>query len=1043
MRRRSTSKSRGEDDADSCRGFAVAAMCAVAFCGIASCSLWAAETDVSFVADVAPILERRCLECHNGDLHEGGLSLTTASDLRSGGDSGDALAASDAESSLLWLYVTGDNPEMPKSGRPLQTAEVETLRRWIDAGAAWPDDVKLQDKSLADLDWWSLRPLTRPPLPELTAREAARARTPIDHFVIAKLREHGWQLAPPADRRTVARRLFFDLTGLPPTPGEMQRFLEDPSPTAYDRLVDRLLASPRYGERWARHWLDVVKYADTCGYDKDKLREHAWPYRDYVVRSFNDDKSYTRFVHEQLAGDVLFPGSPDGILGLGFIAAGPWDFIGHVEVPEAKIDGKIARHIDRDEMVSNTLNTFASTTIQCARCHNHKFDPITQQHYYNLQSVFAAVDRAERTYDLDPQVELRRRDWTERRQAAERHLADLLRAISEAGGSELASIEQRIAELRPLATRAKKSPAFGYHSALATSADTLKWVQVDLGSRQPIDRIVLRPCHDDFAGIGAGFGFPVRYRIEVSDAPDFPPAATRVVIDRTADDQPNPGLAPVEFHLPDQRTGSSSTDDASKPPGAPQASARYVRLTATRLAERKHDYMLALAELQVLDNAGENIAQRAAVAALDSIEAPVRWSRANLTDGQWATAEDAAAATQLASAERQRHEILAAIETPQRLARREALQQEIEQAERELARLPGGRPVYAAATDFEPRGNFQPTRGRPRSVHVLHRGNVLDPRAAARPGAIPVFADEPSEFDLPDEHPEGARRAALALWLTRERHPLTWRSIVNRIWQHHFGQGLVATPNDFGRMGQPPTHPELLDWLAVEFRDGGQSMKQLHRMLVTSAVYRQASNHADLPAASGVASPATQDANNRLLWRFHRRRLSAEEVRDAILSVSGRFDLHMGGPGFYLFELEKADHSPHFEYHKFDPSDPASHRRSIYRFVVRSQPDPYMTTLDCADSSQSTPRRDETLTSLQALSLLNNKFNLTMASYFADRLRQERATLDTQIERAMQLIAARSPTPAERAALSAYGRQHGLENLCRVLLNLSEFIFVD
>jgi len=250
---------------------------------------------------------------------------------------------------------------------------------------------------------WSLQPLQQPAIPHFSASNPADAN-PIDAFVRAKLDEKGLQRAPPADRRTLIRRLYFDLTGLPPTPEQIDAFVADPDPRAYAKLVDHLLDSPRYGERWARHWLDVVHYGETHGYDKDKPRPNAWPYRDYVIRAFNEDKPYARFVQEQLAGDVLFPGTRDGIEALGFIAAGPWDLIGHEEVPETKIDGKIARHLDRDDMVMNTMQTFNSLTVQCAQCHDHKFDPIAQADYYRLQAVFAAIDRTNKKYDPDPAV---------------------------------------------------------------------------------------------------------------------------------------------------------------------------------------------------------------------------------------------------------------------------------------------------------------------------------------------------------------------------------------------------------------------------------------------------------------------------------------------------------------------------------------------------------------------------------------------------------------------------------------------------------------
>ncbi|MGD9858185.1 MAG: DUF1549 domain-containing protein, partial [Planctomycetaceae bacterium] len=364
---------------------------------------------------VASILTHRCLRCHNDVDRKGDLALHTAEDLAAQG----LVDPRNPGNSRFMQAVTPESsapPSMPKDGNPLTPTELLALSRWIESGAQWPEGRRLDDPIVSDFDWWSLKPIERPAVPEFDRPSAEQAwiRTPVDAFIIAALKERGLSHSAEADKRTLIRRVTYDLTGLPPAPEEVRDFLHDSDPLAYERVVDRLLASPRYGERWARHWLDVVKYADTCGYDKDKLRPNAWPYRDYVIRSFNEDKPYARFVEEQIAGDVLFPGSADGLLALGFIAAGPWDFIGHVEVPESKIDGQEARNLDRDDMVSNTLNTFCSVTIQCARCHNHKFDPFTQEHYYGLQAVFAAVDRADRPYEVDAKTEQQRELLTSR-----------------------------------------------------------------------------------------------------------------------------------------------------------------------------------------------------------------------------------------------------------------------------------------------------------------------------------------------------------------------------------------------------------------------------------------------------------------------------------------------------------------------------------------------------------------------------------------------------------------------------------------------------
>ena len=935
------------------------------FCLFVATGVFAAEQD-SF-AEVAAVFAGHCVHCHNDIDQEGEFSLETADSLNESG----FVEPGDRESHLLAVIEGsgGERPSMPKDADPLTSEQLSVVRRWIQSGAAWPDGRRIEPK-VSDFDWWSFQPVTRPPVPPI---ESDWIRTPIDAFILAKLHEQGLTHSSEADRRTLIRRLTYDLTGLPPTPEEMAAFIHDSDPNAYEHLVDRLLESKHYGERWARHWLDVVKYADTCGYDKDKLRPNAWPYRDYVIRSLNDDKPYGRFVQEQIAGDVLFPNQPDGILGLGFIAAGPWDFIGHVEVPESKMDGKVARNLDRDDMVTNALNSFCSVTIQCARCHNHKFDPFTQQHYYSLQAIFAAVDRAERPYDLDPDVEQRRRELESGLRAAKERKQAIDEEIAAAGGTRLAELQQQIEKLQTMVTT-DKNPAFGYHSGIAKRQDSEKWVEVDLGREVNVAKIVLRPCHDDFAGIGAGFGYPVRYRVDVSqqritreEGSKDGLLSANLVGDFTAQDVVNPGLAPLQLADLD-------------------VTARYVRITATKLAPRSNDYIFALAELQVFDAQGNNVAEGADVASLDSIEAPVRWSMNNLTDGIWAQPGDPESVQRLAAAQQERSEILAEIETEQRISRRKKIDDEINQTQQELDSLPTGKMVYAAATHFKPQGNFKPTEGRPRPIHLLHRGNVGQPGEMMRPGVLPFREDD--QWALDSGGSESQRRAAFARWLTREDHPLVWRSIVNRVWQYHFAAGLVETPNDFGRMGALPTHPDLLDWLAVEFREQGQSLKHLHRLIVTSSVYRQSSEF--------DRANASIDAGNRYLWRMSRRRLEAEEIRDSILSVSGVLDRKMGGPGFYLFELEKTEHSPHYEYYKFDPADPASHRRSIYRFIVRSQPDPFMTTLDCADSSQSTPRRNETLTSLQALSLLNNRFNLEMAQRMAERLRERRANCPTR-----------------------------------------------
>jgi hypothetical protein len=750
--------------------------------------------DRVFEDRVAPVLRRHCLRCHQGSKAKGGLDLTTAKGLLAGAEGSPVVVPGKPDESRLIDAISGDKPEMPKNGKPLSRKEVQALRDWIAAGAKWPTAVVLKNDPL---DWWSLRPLSRPSVPAPIRTAASWPRTPIDAFLLQSLDSAELKPSPEADRRTLIRRLSFDLLGLPPVPEEVDAFVRDGDPLAYEKLVDRLLASPHYGERWARHWMDVVHYGETHGYDKDKPRPNAWPYRDYLIRAFNADRPYRQFVEEQLAGDVLEPDTRDGIEATGFIAAGPWDFIGHAEVPESKIDGRIARNLDRDDMVTTTLDTFCSLTVQCARCHDHKFDPVTQEHYYSLQAVFAALDRADRAYDADPVIASRRRALDSRR--------------------------------RELETASLKHP---------------------------------RPAESDLSRIRS-----------------------------------------------------------------------------------------------------------------------------------------------------------------------------------ELAKLPPQSVVYCGSV-YSGGGAFRGTGhngGRPREIHVLHRGDVRNPGPLVGPGTAPIIEGIAWRFDLPKESREGDRRVALAHWITDGRNPLTWRSIANRVWLYHFGRGIVDSPSDFGRMGQLPTHPELLDWLAAELRDhaldGGRSLKALHRMIVTSAAYRQVS--------TSNPSGAAKDSGNALLWRMNRRRLDAESIRDSVLLASGRLRQQMYGPSFQTFVLEKPEHSPHYEYDKSDPDDPGTFRRTVYRFLVRSQPDPFLQTLDCADPSQIVEKRDESITALQVLALLNNRFLVRMAEHAAERIRADNPDAEGQVADALRLTLERQPSPDESRKLVEFTRAFGLAETCRLLFNLNEFVFID
>ena len=980
------------------------------------------QSGTFFTERIQPIFAAKCLSCHGPKVQKSGYRLDVRGIALQGGDHGEpAIVPSDLEASLLLQYVSDRDSDLtmpPKESQQaaLTESEIQDLREWIAAGAIWPDsaNVRVEDP----LDWWSFKPMQKAPLPNSEPN-------PIDAFVQAKLVEKKLVGAAAADPRTLARRLYFDLIGLPPSSEELDAFeleSESDSEAALERLIEKLLAMPEYGERWARHWLDVVHYGDTHGYDKDKPRPNAWPYRDYVIRAFNEDKPYARFIEEQIAGDALWPNSRDGIEALGFIAAGPWDFIGHAEVPESKTDGKIARHLDRDDMVANTIGTFCSVTVHCAQCHQHKFDPISQEDYYRLHSVFSALDRTDRKYYAD---EAMQKQWLYLERAKKEvtvALEQIEEPLRKQAGEEYTALTKKIeSDSKANATNPNKGAEFGYHSEISQQQDALKWVQIDLGKITEIDRVSLVPCYDDFNSIGAGFGFPIRFRVESSDDPSFQKGVKELIVggeDSSDSDHKNPGLTIV--------SAKSADGDL--------VSGRFVRVTASRLAPRQNDFIFAMAELQVFDRAGVNVAAGREVASLDSIEAPPRWQRSNLTDGLFPEATSVVNKESLVVA---REELLLRSANEATRARRALLLARADELAIELKELPPPMQVYAGGVHTGS-GTFVgtgATSGKPRSIFILARGQVTQPMAEVFPGALSAFDFRPSKFQLEQDHTEADRRVALAHWITDPSNPFTWRSIVNRIWQYHFGRGIVNTPNDLGHNGGQPSHPELLDWIATDFRDNGGSIKRLHRIILMSKTYRQAS-------MSNVENERV-DSENTLLWRQNRRRLEAEAIRDSVLSVSGTLDRTMGGPGWQDFVVEHPEHSPHYEYRLADPENANTWRRSIYRFVVRSQTQPWMTSLDCADPSMRVEKRNESLSAIQALALLNNGFMLTQAKHFAARVESESTDVAEQVDIAYRIAFGIRPSESNRGQLIAFSEANGLPYLCRLLFNLNAFTFVD
>lgn len=995
--------------------------------------LWAQPSrvfaDDSFVDDVAPILARRCLSCHNDKKTEGDLSMVDPRQLVQQG----FIDESDAASSHLMELITPVDAlaVMPKNSDPLTPDQIAAIRKWINGGATVPSGYRLQPPRIADRQWWSLQPIS----PERASPIAGSvANNIIDKLIDAKLAEKGLTRLPTADSITLIRRITYDLNGLPPTPAQVNAFVSanqaDPL-QAWDQLIDRLIDAPEFGEKWGQHWLDLARYAETHGYDKDQPRRNAWPYRDYVINSLNTDKPFGQFAAEQIAGDVVAADtgadSASGIIATGFLAAGPWDLIGHQEVGEGKLDGRIAKHLDRDEMLTAVFNVFQSTTIQCAQCHNHKFDPITAEDYYRVHAVFAGIDRANRIYaGLSPEQQSEKQKLQDERDELVGRRDRLRKQLDQQVMKQASTIDPRIETLTKKANQSPPPAQHGFHSTIANRSDDVKWIEVDMGKPVRLGEIRLIACYDDYNDIGAGFGFPVRFKVEATNQQTFTDENSRSLIDATSADYSNPGANPIEID-----------------PG--QEPVRIIRVTATKLAERRNDFILALGELIALQTDSDtNLARDAKVTTSDHIPPNSRWAPDFLVDGQFHRQSlSIAESGELKKLREKREAIVKSLSSHQDQIQAKLWRRRIAAINVQLKRFPQGQSVYAAATNFTPAGKFRPTEGALRPIHFLPRGDLRTPGKRMLPGAPKLWNDAPTHFTTEERYEESVARADLARYVTRSDNPLFWRSIANRIWQWTFGKTIVGTPNDFGRMGASPSHPELLDLLAAQLRDDpNQSIKSIVRLLVSTRAYRRASF--SLHQQQQMAQNERIDKNNDYYWRASRRRLTAEEFRDSVLAVSGSLrQSDRGGPSFQDFVIKFPQHSPHYEYDLHDPNDTASHRRTIYRFVVRSQPQPMLTTLDCADPSISIARRDESTTALQALAQWNNRLIEVMARRFAKRLESETNSDSKAIDLACQLAWGRLPGDIERVPLMTLLQKFDMATVCRVVLNSSAMMYLD
>ena len=843
---------------------------------------FASAAPVAFEKDIRPILESRCVSCHGPVKQRGGLRLDRKADAQKGGDSGLAFKPGQSKDSLMLHRVTSaiGTERMPPKGDPLTATQIAVLKDWIDSGAVWPDATATSDKP----PHWSFQPLVRP------------AGNGIDAFIAARLKSAGLTPSLLADKRTLIRRLSFDLCGLPPSPERIERFLHDDSVGAYDALVEEFLASPQFGERWARHWLDVVRFADSHGFEMNQVRPNAYHYRDYVIRSFNDDKPYDRFVREQIAGDSLM--SPAA---MGFLVAGAWD---QVKSPDLVLTAQ-QRADELHDMAATTGSTFLGLTVGCARCHAHKFDPISQTDYYAIKAVFSGVKHGESAIDTL------------------RTAADDVATLATLPG-------------KPLPKQLRKGVSTGKNT-------------------------------DRFAPTDA--------------------KAIRFTIRKTTD------LQPCIDELEAYTVGANPKNVALASEGAKAKSSGSMTGNPIHQLSNVHDAKFGNSFSWISNETGKGwvVIEFAKIERIDRVV----WSRDRTN--------------------------------PPRYFDRIATDYLVEVSVDGKAWQP------VASSDDRDRGigatlAYCGQFGKPEETFRLHRGDVTTPKEKVAPGVLATFANG---FAIPEAATDSERRAAFANWIVAADNPLTSRVIVNRIWQHHFGTGLVDTSSDFGINGSSPSHPELLDWLATELVRQKWSLKAIHRAIVKSATYRQQS--------ANRAEAIAKDAQTRLLWRYPPQRLEAEALRDSILAVSGKLDAKMYGPGFDLFQPDSnyvRVYTPKSEF------GPETFRRMIYQIKPRMQLDDTFGAFDCPDGGQIAPKRSQSTTPLQALNLLNSPFVLQQSAFFADHLKKQHADEPARVALAFALAFGRAPTKAETDAALSLIRTHGLPAFCRALFNANEFAFI-
>ncbi|MCY2985575.1 MAG: DUF1553 domain-containing protein [Planctomycetota bacterium] len=1056
-----------------------------------------ADGPVDFVRDVRPIFEKHCYSCHGATEQESGLRLDVKqAALKGGDDHGPDIVPGQPDTSALIRFINSDDEDsrMPPDGK-MSNAEIATLTRWIVEGAVWPDGVdrvKLTDAR----DHWSFKPLSL--VPQSASSQPSES---IDTFIVAKLKENSLALSPETDRVSWLRRVSFDLIGLPPSPEQVRAFTRDQRADAFERVVEELLGSERYGERWAQHWLDVVRYADTHGFEVNTERPNAWPYRDYVIRSFNNDTRYDQFIQEQIVGDALGQDA-----GTGFLVTASVLLPGQIGKDEASI--RLARQDSLDEIVNNIGQTFLGLSVGCARCHDHKFDPITAKDYYAMQAFVAGVEYEDRELRSE---ESEARKWAvaplkQQVQAANEQLAKLIPFAQPGTVRRITNAKENTESFDSIEAKLVRFTIHdsNLHPTLGLIEPCIDEFEIWTDEQEPRN-IALASSGTNATASGSNES-DLHKLVHINDGQtgnarswmastkgrgwvqfELPQATkiSKIVWSRDRTGQFSDRL-PTSFTLEAGPASDSLTKVAESAPLRPTAGAgplnidRIHPVRASRLRFKilnTNSLEPCLDELEVLNTAGTNIALASLgckVTTSGNTVVPNRHQTNFINDGQygnersWMSNEPGKGWVELEfsepqeidrvlwsrdrsgkfldrlpieyaievhvddkwllvadSTDRQPHiaglsrgpEFTLAGLSPIDAAQANALLKQKAELEKQIQLAEMGQQVFA--------GKFRA----PDEIRLLNRGDPEQPKEEVLPSIISALG----EVQLSKESPEQERRRSLADWIASPQNPLTARVMVNRIWQGHFGIGLVDTPSDFGNNGMTPTHPELLDWLASEFIRSGWSIKQMHRRIVLSATYRQSSR---LDASN---AGSTADAEARLLWRFPSRRLEAESLRDSMLSVSGLLNTKMYGRGFDMFD-KRGGLSGFAPIEKLATDN---QRRMIYAHKIRRETEAVFGAFDCPDAGQSTALRRHSTTPIQALNLLNSRFTLDVSKAFSERVvREAGSKIEEQIQHAYQLALNRNATLDELKESEPIVRGHGLELLCRVLFNCNEFLFV-